>query len=214
MEYNDHMKLNCVTRTVVGKGVKKLRANGQIPAELFGNHIENRHLSIDIKEFARINKLAGTHGVIDLIIDKEPPINVLITDIIESPYIRMPLSIGLHAIRMDEKIHTYIPVVYEGESPVAKNGFPVIKLIDELEIESLPKDVPESIKVQLSILTEEISKIHVKDLVIPKGIKILHADPEQVVVTIGEKAKEEEEKKEEEIGEEIKETENKEVVTN
>jgi large subunit ribosomal protein L25 len=203
------MKLNCATRTIIGKGVKKLRAQGQIPAELFGNHIENRHLSIDIKEFARVNKQAGTHGVVELIIDKEPPINVLITDIIESPYIRMPLSIGLHAIRMDEKIHTYIPVVYEGESPIVKAGFPVIKLIDELEIEALPKNVPESIKIQLSTLTEETSKICVKDLIIPKGIKILHADQDQVVVTIGEKTKEEpEENKASSPDDEIKETDN------
>lgn len=185
------MKLHCITRTVVGKGVKKLRTTGQIPAELFGNHIENRHLSIDVKEFARINKLAGTHGIVELIIDKEAPINVLITDVIENPYVRMPLSIGLHAVRMDEKIHTYIPIVYKGESPATKNGLPIIKLIDEVEIEALPKNVPESIIVQLSTLTEEAPKIHIKDLSVPKNVKILHADPEQVVVTIGEKTEEE-----------------------
>jgi len=197
----------------MGKGVKKLREQGQIPAELFGNHIENRHLSIDVKEFAQINKQAGTHGVIELIIDKEQPLHVLITDVIETPYAHTPLSVGLHVVKMDEKIHTYIPVIYEGESPLAKLGFPIIKLVDELEIESLPKNVPESIKIQLSMLTEEGSKIQIKDLVVPKGIKILHADPEQVVVTIGEKTKEEP-KEESAISSESTSEKEKEIVTN
>ncbi|RJQ30037.1 50S ribosomal protein L25 [Candidatus Parcubacteria bacterium] len=210
MGYNRYMKLSCTTRTIIGKKVKKLRAQGEIPAELFGKHIENRHLSINAKEFARVNRVVGTHGIIELEIDKEPAINVLITNIIESPYIKMPLSVGLQAVQMDEKIHTFVPVSYEGESPAEKMGFPILKLMDEVEIESLPKNVPESIAVDLSMLSHEHSKICIKDLSVPKGVKILHADMDQVVVTVGEKTKEEVEiKKEEtiETTEEIKPTE-------
>ncbi len=194
LRYNSYMKLNCTTRTVLGKKVKKLREFGQIPAELFGAHTENKHLTLNAKDFLKIYKNAGTHGIVELIIDEKSPINALITDVTEGPYSKIPLSVGFHAIELNEKIHAFVPVLFEGESPMAKNGFPILKLVDELEIEALPKNVPESIKVSLDLLTEESSKIHIKELSVSKNVKILHADPEQVVVTVGGKTKEEPQK--------------------
>lgn len=189
------MKLNCVTRTELGKKSKKLRALGRIPAELFGSHTENKHLSVDAKELTRVYKNAGTHELIELSIDGQSPVHVLIGHIEESPYSKIPLSVGFHAVAMDEKIHTFIPIQYDGESPMARLGFPILKLIDELEIEALPKNVPESLKISLNVLSQEESKVYIKDLKVPKGVKILHIDPEQVVVIVGDKTKEEAQEK-------------------
>ena len=185
------MKLNCTTRTDLGKKSKRLRKIGQIPAELFGSHIENRHLAVDAKDLLKAYKNAGTHEIIELAVDDDRPINVFISNIEEGPYSSIPLSVGFHAIEMNEKIRTCIPIQYNGESPMIKLGFPILKLMDEVEIEALPNNVPDAINVPLDLLNTETSKIHAKELKMPKGVKILHIDPEQVIATVGEKTKEE-----------------------
>lgn len=186
------MELHAHTRTLFGKKTKKLRAKGLIPAELFGHKVENQHLELSETEFSRVYAHAGSHAIIDVIIDDGKKVPVLISDTAFDPFSHRYIFADLHAVSMKEKIKAKIPFIWKGDAPATKQGFPLLKLVDEMEIEALPSNIPDSIEVSLGTLTSPGSAIHIKDLKLPKTVKI-HTDPELVIAMIGEQTPEEKE---------------------
>lgn len=170
-------------REVFGKQTKHLREQGFVPAELYGRGVENLHLSVPVKEFAQAYKEAGEHAVIYIEVDgKSHP--VLIHGVEESRIKSEVLAVDFHEIRMDEKVKARVPLEFAGEPPaVHEKGGILIKNMDEIEVEALPADLPHSIKVDLSGLTEFDESIYVKDL--PKGDKFeFVVDKETAVVSV------------------------------
>ncbi len=70
---------------------------------------------------------------------------------------------------MDEEITSVVPVIPEGEAAGIKKGGQLEQVIMELEVKSLPANMPESITVDVSALDMN-EAIHVKDLVMPEGV--------------------------------------------
>jgi large subunit ribosomal protein L25 len=188
------MELFVQKREIVGKKVKGLRKQGLIPAELYGHNIENTHLSVQAKDFLKIFKEAGESTIINLNLENKK-LPVLIHDVSTDPVNDQILHIDFYQVKMDEKITASIPLEFIGEAPAVKEkGGILIKAMHEIEVEALPADLPHSIKVNLNILSEIGKSIYVKDLEVPKGVKIL-VEPETVVATATEPAKEEVEEK-------------------
>ncbi len=184
------MELNVKTRTITGKKVKHLRKEGFIPAEIFGHGIENRHISIDQKEFRSIYKRAGSHTVIRVITEEGKKIPVIISEVQHHPLTRKPLAVLLQSIRADEAIATKIPLEFIGTAPAEKSGFVVVKVLNEIEIEALPDKIPHSFKVDLSGLMEGGQSLHISELNVPPGVKIL-LPKDTVIATVTEREKEE-----------------------
>ena len=88
----------------------------------------------------------------------------------------------LLAVRRDEKIHLSIPVRIVGDSVGVKAGGVVEHHLWELEVESLPGDVPEAIDADISALEIGMS-LRVSDLAAPEGATIL-TNPEESVVAV------------------------------
>ena len=212
------MELQVQKREILGKQVKSLREGGLIPAELYGHGLENIHLSVPAKEFSKVFKEAGESTIINLDFENKK-IPVLIYEVSSDPLSDKIIHVDFYAVRMDEKITTSIPLEFIGESSAVKEKEgTLIKAMQALEIKALPADLPRNFEVKLDGLAEIGMSIHVKDLTIPKGVEVL-VEPETVIATVVEKAKEEveekpitveevkvegEEKKEEEIKEEEK----------
>lgn len=186
-----HMELQVLRRTILGKKTRTLRKQGLIPAELFGRGIENKHLSVPVKDFSKIYKSAGESTVINLIAEDGKKVPVLISDIQRHPTSDEFLTIDFHQIKMDEKIQIKIPVEFTGEAPAIKTGNILIKAVNELEVETLPGNIPHNFTVDLSVLESVRQSIHVRDLRVPASVKII-ADPETVIATIAEPRKIEE----------------------
>ncbi len=184
------MELKAQKRDIFGKKVKQMRLAGSIPAELFGKGIENEHVSVSEKEFTKVYRTAGEHELVTVAIEGGKKMPVLIAEAKRDPLTQSFLSVDFYAVRMDEKIRVNIPLSFVGESPVIKLGLPIIKVMDELEIETLPGKMPHAFEVNLALLDAPGASIHVKDLAIPKDVKIF-LDSETVVATVGEKTKEE-----------------------
>ncbi len=175
--------LKAEKREVFGKRTKRLREEGLIPAELYGRGVSNVHLSVPAKEFARVYREAGEHSVLYVEVDgKSHP--VLIHGVEENRIGSGILAIDFHEIRMDEKVKTHVPLEFQGEAPAVKEKEGVlIKSMDEIEVEALPADLPHSIKVDLSGLTELDESLYVKDL--PKSDKYEYVvDAKTVVVSV------------------------------
>ncbi len=184
------MELLVKNRDVLGKKVKTLRRAGLIPAELYGHGIQNKHLSIPEKEFSKIYKDAGEYTVVNAITETSEKIPVLISDVTYDHLRGRILSVDLRQIRMDEKIQTKVPIEFIGEAPAIKNGFIVVTVLNELEIEALPAKIPHRIEVDLTPLKEVSQSIRVSNLKAPKDVKILVPE-DAVIVTVSERAKEE-----------------------
>ncbi|MFA6365458.1 MAG: 50S ribosomal protein L25 [Candidatus Paceibacterota bacterium] len=185
------MELKATTRKIFGKKVKLLRQAGLLPAELFGSGVPNEHLSVSKKEFIKVYREAGEHELVTIDIEGGKKIPVLITDAVRNALSNEFFSVDFHAVKMDEKIRVKIPLVFEGEAPAIKNGFPVIKVVDEIEIETFPGKMPHSFTVNLAVLDELGKSIHMSDIKIPKDVRVFLTD-ETVIATVGEKAKAEE----------------------
>ncbi len=185
------MELKAQTREILGKKVRALRAVGSMPAELFGHGIKNKHLSVSQKEFSKIYKAAGEHELVNVVVEGESPIPTLVTNAQRDAISGQFLSADFYAVKMDEKITVNIPISFIGEAPAEKKGLPIIKVLSEIEVETLPGNMPHEFVVDISSLDDLGKSIHVKDIKIPKGVELLLA-PDSVIATVGEKTAEEE----------------------
>jgi len=189
------MKLKAEKRKIVGKKVKALRREGLIPAILFGGNKEPQPLQLDQTKFERVYQEAGESTIVDLDLGGEKTA-VLIADVQRDPFGR-PLHADLQRIEAGEKLTATVTIETEGESPAVKDGKGILlTLLDEVEIECLPQDLPSEIKVDISSLTEVGQGIEVKDLPIDHTkVKVLGHEPEEMVLKI-DYAEMEEEKEE------------------
>lgn len=185
------MELNTLSRDILGKANKGLRNDGKIPAEFYGHGMQNQTVVVDRKEFQKVYKEAGENTVITLVLEgKKQP--CLVHDVQHHPVSGEIIHVDFYGVRMDEKLRTMVPIEFTGEAPAVKEKGAVInKAVAEIEVEALPNDLPHKLTVDLSGLIELNQSIYVKDIAVPKNVKVL-IDPETAVVTATEPAPEEE----------------------
>lgn len=177
------MDLAVEKRESFGKSTKHLRGKGLIPGELYGRGIENLHVAVDAKVFEKVFHEAGENTVINIVLgnEKRP---VLVHDI-KRDYLTGKIDhIDFYQVRMDEKIRAHIPIEFVGEAPAVKEqgGF-LNKTIIEIEVEALPGDLPHSLALDLSSLTELNQSLYTKDIKIPKDVKVI-LDADAVLATV------------------------------
>lgn len=163
-------------RTVFGKKNIELRKTGNLPAVIYGPDFKSLALTINTKDFTLIRKQAGENSIINLEIlegDKKTKHNVLIHDVTVDPRSSALVHVDFYQVNMDKPVKAYIPLVFINESQAVKDGGILVKALDELEIEALPKDLPHEIQIDISSLVAFDQTIYVKDIVVPKGIKVL-----------------------------------------
>lgn len=158
---------------------KATRKAGLVPAVIYGRHLANpQNLQLDAKELKlALGKGTGEHVLVDLEITGGDKTLALIQDIQHQPVSRAILHVDFHALRADEKMHTTVPVICTGEASGVKNSGGVLEqLLRSIEVQCLPKDLPESIVIDVTKL-EIGDAIHIKDVELPAGVTALsHAD--------------------------------------
>ncbi len=202
--------------------VDRLRQQGLLPAVVFGKETGSIPITLDKTEFLKVYEEAGESSLVDVQIGKQKPIKVLITETDIDPVTDETLHANLHAVTLTEKATATIPIEIVGESPIVKSGEGMLlTLLDEIEVEALPQDLPSEINVDVSNLIEIDQRIAIKDLPVDRSKVEIKQDPEDLVVKVEHAEMEEEEevkeevpveeavevtteKKEEEGGEEIK----------
>ena len=192
------MKLTAKKRSITGKKVKALRRKGVLPVILFGGDDPSIPLEIDQTKFEGIYSQAGEATVIDLDLNGKKH-DILISEVQTDPLGKI-LHADLKRVTAGEKITAMVPILVEGEAALVKNGEGILlTLLDEIEIESFPKDLPSEIKVDISGLTEVGQGIEIKDLPIDhKKIEVLDHELNELILKIGHPQLEEEEEEKEE----------------
>ena len=160
-----------------------LRQKGVLPAVVYGRKDASTPISVDRKTFEKLYKQAGESSVITLKGLGETK-DVLIHDVAVHPVSGEALHADFYAIAAGQTVTVSVPLQFEGVSPAVKDlGGILVKVMHELEIECPPKDLPHSIVVDISKLTELDSQVKVADLKVPASAK-LSIDTDEVVAMI------------------------------
>lgn len=178
-------EISAKQRDTLGKRVGALRRQGFLPAVLYGEGVGSTPLSVSAKDFEKALKEAGESSLVILKVEDGKPgsrenlslpgktYNVLIHDVAKDPLTLQPIHADFYAVRMDKPIEAKVPLVFVGESPAVKNeGGILVKVIYELEVKALPKDLPHELTVDLSRLEHVEDRIQVSDLTLPAGVEV------------------------------------------
>ena len=185
-------KLSATTRVITGKKVKQLRKQGILPATVYGNEMDPISIQVIDKELEHIFAHTGEAGLVDLTIDEGKTLPVLFRNPQYHPVNGNLIHIDCYKVNLKEKITTTVPIVFVGESAAVKEGKVLVEVTNEVEIEALPADFPESIEVDLARLETVDSVITVADLLIDKNKLEIVTDATQVIVKVDEPKVEEE----------------------
>ena len=179
-----------------GGNLSAMRKAGSVPAVLYGAKVESTPIAVSATEFKKIWKQAGESTIVSLDVEGEG-FDVLIQDVERDPVTDAPVHIDFYAVDKDKKVSVHVPLVFEGEAPAVKNlGGTLVKVLHEIEVEGLPKDLPHDIAVDVSLLSDLDSHIAVKDISLPSGITAV-TDAEEIIVSVAAPRDEEEETAEE-----------------
>ncbi len=176
------IQLKAELRTGAGTtAAKAVRKAGKVPATIYGRHYAPQNLQLDAHTLAlALGKSTGEHVLVNLEITGGKTTLALIQDVQHHVLKRHILHLDFHALKDDEKMHTTVPVIAFGESEGVKSAGGLLEqLIRALEVECLPKDLPESFIVDVSALNIG-DGIHVNQLALPAGVTT-RVNPESLV---------------------------------
>lgn len=171
------ISLTAEHRTAVRKGLGPLRRNGGLPAVLYGVNKEPQAIQLNSREASKIiNRIFGT-VLIDLQLDGQPR-KTLLREVQRNFITDEILHVDFYEVAMDRAMRVKVPVRLVGSAPaVITLGGILVRGLSDIEIECLPGDLIEDVKVDLGALKEIGDSIHVSDLQVPSTIKVLtHAD--------------------------------------
>lgn len=195
------IKIQVENRTEIGKNkVDKIRQRDFIPGVLYGKGEETKHVQVDRREFEKVYRTAGTSTLIDLEIDGETS-PVLIKEVQSHPFKNQYLHVDFQQLNMDEKVKLTIPITLIGRENITIQPSILVQQLDEIEIECLPADIPQSIEVDVSNI-DFTTPVFVSDLDIfgNEDVTILR-EAEDVIASLIEPTMEEELEEIEALGE-------------
>ncbi len=149
-------KLNVDPRAQTGRSAsRRLRKANRVPAILYGKHTKPESLSIEGPEFVRLLKAVGSRAVLIELQrgDKVDKALSFLQEVQRDPMTDKFLHVDFHEVKENEKFEIRVPVHAEGESFGVKNQSGVLEMASyTLRIRVLPKDLPESITVDVTEL--------------------------------------------------------------
>ena len=179
--------LTAQLRTETRKGAaRRLRRQGRVPAVMYG-HRDPLLLSIDAREFSRKFQQISESTIIHLSAGEET-YDVLVKDFQIDHIIERLEHIDFFEIERGRILRARVLLHYVGNPIGVREGGLQEMLVHEVDVESLPRDLPERIDVDIENLAVGHS-LHVSDLLIPDGVRVLTSQ-DQVIVLIAHKVEE------------------------
>lgn len=167
-------KLDATLRSENGKGAaRKIRMAGNIPGVIYGHGREPQSLTVNARETEKLlTQIAAGSTVIELNLNNTVS-RTLIREIQRHPFKRNILHIDFQELVAGETVSVRCPVVYVGTADGVRNDGGILdQIMHELLIEVDPANIPNHIDVDVGPLKVGQS-LHVADLKLPAGIKVL-----------------------------------------
>lgn len=176
-------------------GLKKLRANGRIPANIYGRQTKAENLELDAREMTDlIHRSPSENILVDLTVKDNARQKrlALVQEVQHHPLSGKVLHVDFHEVAENETVTISVPVETTGEAVGVKTGGGVLEhVLFKIKVRALPKDLPEQIVVDVTHL--EVGKsIHLGDIKAPVGVEII-GDRKLSVISVAMPKTEEEE---------------------
>ena len=177
----DNVGLEAQEREGRGKNAaRRLRASGMTPAVLYGDG-ESTPLSVPTKTVDYTLQHFGDNALYDIQFDGDTS-TARVVDAQRDPVSGILVHVDFAPVNMRERIEVTVPLAVEGEAPGAEEGGVLQQVAYEVQVESLPGDIPQEITLDVSNLGMN-ENLTLGDLTLPEGVTLL-SDTEEVAVTI------------------------------
>jgi large subunit ribosomal protein L25 len=172
-----------VGRRAGSSDARRLRADGKITAVVYGHGMDPISVSVDRRELRQaLSGAAGMNTILDLTVEGTVYPS-LIKDIQRHPVKRSVQHIDFIQVNLNEEIVVSIPIHLEGEAKdVSANGGLVDLSMQELQVRTTPRNIPDSVVIDVSEMTMD-TVIRVEDIPLPSGVAA-EADADAPVVTV------------------------------
>ncbi len=183
----ESVKVVVQPRTTTGsQAARRLRRQGLIPAVIYGHKEATVSVTLAAEDIEKVIR-HGVH-VVDLQVDGKTE-KALIREVQWDHLGKDLLHVDFNRIAADERVVVTVPLMIRGTAPGVAQGGVLDQALHNLSVECLATQVPESIRVNVGEL--QLGQfIHVKELVLPEGVKAM-TDPDVVVVHVAAKQVEE-----------------------
>jgi len=187
--------LSAVPRTQSRRaGAKQLRANGRIPAVIYGRETKPQNLELNAIEMNDLMHRSHSENLlVDLTVkdDSKPMRLALVQEVQHHPLSGKVIHVDFHEVSPTEKVTIMVPVETVGEAAGVKNSGGVLEhVLFKLKVRGLPKDLPEQILIDVTPL--ELNKtIHIGEIPAQAGVEILGNKNTPVVSVAPPRAEEE-----------------------
>jgi large subunit ribosomal protein L25 len=180
------MKVVAFKRELQGSGAsRRLRNSGQTPGIIYGGTEAPVTISLDHNALYHALKKEAFHSsILDLEIDGKVQ-KVLLRDFQVHAYKQLVLHADFQRVNASEKLHVKVALHFANAdvSPAVKlHGATISHVLNEIEIECLPADLPEFITVDLTNV-DVGNSVHVADLTLPKGVTAITHGNDLTVAT-------------------------------
>lgn len=165
--------LSAETRSETGKGAnRKLRVSGKIPAVIYGKSRDAQSVTLDPKALETLlhKSGAGLNTLIDLSVSGRTD-TVLVKELQRHPVHGSYVHVDFFKVDLTQKITVSVPIHFIGKARGVEFGGILDHPLRELEVECLPRAIPEFVEVDVSAL-EVGQSIHVSDLRLPEGVEV------------------------------------------
>jgi len=180
-------ELNAQARTLQGSGAsRRLRRAGKVPGIIYGGTAAPQAIELDHNDLLLEMKKEAFHASILVISVDGKKQQALLRDTQMHAYKPKILHVDFQRVSATEALHLMVPLhfINEETAPGVKlSGGMVNHVLTEVDVQCLPKDLPEFIEVDVGAL-EVGESIHLSDLKLPKGVKLTHEDDDALVVGI------------------------------
>ncbi len=160
-----------------------IRKAGRIPAVFYGKKEASTSISISKIDFLKVWKEAGESSIVNL----ETPDGTkesLIQDVDIDPVSGAPRHADFYVFEKGHKVEVALPIEFTGIAPAIKDlGGIFVKVLHELKVEAMPKDLPHNITIDITSLANFGDQILAQDILLPSGVE-LKVSPEEVIATV------------------------------
>lgn len=181
----NQLELSVIPRSVLGKRVRALRRGGLTPANVYGHGVESRALQIETVTLVRTLRALERNAILSLCIEGEKaPRPVMVRDVQRNPVSDRIFHVDFYQVSLTEKMRAEVPLMLMGKAPAVDDfGGILIQSLENITVEALPTDMPSHVEVDISVLSDLESSLHVKDLVLDSKLHLL-TDLEVVIAKV------------------------------
>ncbi len=183
----DTISLKLEPREVLGKAVKHLRSQGQIPAVIHDHGKPSLHVQGDNVAMLKVWRQAGKHHPVELKTGDKSFVALIKTAEFD-PKKHLLTHVVFNAVDKDQKVDAEIPIrpryAEENESsPAERNGLIVLSQLEAVQVKAIPTKLPDFFEYDAEKLVEVGDHATVADLVIPEGVELI-TEPDHSIATV------------------------------